>query len=279
MTQGVKSLTLVWLVAFAMAMAMILQVTPAPKLKLPKTPNVPLDVDIIVGSSLSKTLLPIYEKLPSLLEKGRDTEVIQVAGATARETLEMLDWAIHYTQGDVFVEVNALTLQFTDRAFPSSPWLTAISDGQPVNAAEIAAKLKWLLGVSRKEKPRTARLGRSSNFSRINNGHPAHRLSYSPQAFLYSTELRLQIARLQWEQRRLILIWPPVPEGGAGANMDSWRGARNHVALFCKQYQVECWLPDSPWPNHLFIDNWGHLGPIGRDRFALVFSEWLREIR
>ena len=196
MTQGAKSLTLVWLGAFAMAVVTMTTADFRPlKLTLPKPPKVPLDVDIVVGSSLSKTLLPTHEKLPSLLEKGRDTEVIQVAGATAKETLEMLDWAIHHTQGDVFVEANALTLQFTHRAFPSSPWLTAILEGQPAHAAEIAAKLKWLLGMSRKEKPRTATLGRSSNFSRVNNGRPARRLSYSPQAFLYSTELRVQIAQ------------------------------------------------------------------------------------
>ena len=279
MTQGAKSLTLVWLVAFAMAVVTILLLTSPLKITLPMPPKVPLDVDIVVGSSLSKTLLPTYEKLPSLLQKDRDIEVITVAGATAKETLEMLDWAIHHTQGDVFVEANALTLQFTHRAHPLFPWLTAILEGQPAHAAEIAAKMKRLLGMSRKEKSPTATLGRSSNFSLVNNGRPTRGLSYSPQAFLYSRELRVQIAQLESAQRRLILIWPPVPEGGTGADIGSWQRARNHVVLFCSQFQVECWLPDSPWPNHFFIDFWGHLGPIGRDRFALVFSEWLRELR
>ena len=59
-----------------MAVVTILLLTSPLKITLPKPPKVPLDVDIVVGSSLSKTLLPTYEKLPSLLEKGRDTEVI-----------------------------------------------------------------------------------------------------------------------------------------------------------------------------------------------------------
>lgn len=278
--QGAKSLTLVWAIAFAMAVATILLLLNfTSKMNLPKPPEAALDVDIVVGSSFSEYLLPTYERLPSLSNIDRDTQVISVSGATASETLKMLTWAINHTQGDVFVEVNAMTLQFKHLPITSFPWLTPFLEAQVAVVTRLKATIRRFRGLSSKGTSRKAKLGRSSNQSLENNRLPTRTISYTPQGFLYSRQLREKIDQLADAQRSLILIWPPVPEGGAGADFASWHRARDHVDLFCRRYAVECWLPNEPWPNHFFVDFWGHLGPMGRERFAAIFSDWLLKNR
>ena len=275
--QDSKTLWLVWFLATLLAVLTIrLLIGMSPQLALAEQPKEPIGIDVILGSSLSKTLLPPYEDMPSLMNDSRDTDVLSVPGATALETLEMLEWAINHTRGDIVIEVNAFTLQYARHSIPAFPWLTAALEDQRRIAANIVVTVQQLVGLTPgKVRQKRVKLGRSKNKKPFSNDTRKRKdRTYLPQSFLYSGELKAQTRRLAQENRRVVFLWPPVPEGGAGSDLASWRRAREHVEAFCHNYKVDCWLPTSPWPDHLFMDLWGHLGPSGRDRFALEFTDW-----
>ena len=283
-----KTLWLVWLAAISLAiLAIRLLIGMSPQFALAVQPKEPIEIDVILGSSLSANLLPPRDEVPSLMNNSRDTEVLSVPGATALETLNMLEWAINHTRGDIVIEVNAFTLQHSHRSIPAFPWFTAALEGQPALAANMTFTVKQLIGLTPGKArqigltPRKVRqkgkLGRSKERLPNDIRKPKGRLSYFPQSFLYPENLKAQIRRLAQKNRKVVFLWPPVPEGGAGSDWASWRRAREHVEAFCYDYKVDCWLPTSPWPDHLFMDLWGHLGPSGRDRFAAEFTDWWDE--
>ena len=277
--QDSRTLWLVWLSAALLAiLAIRLLIVMSPTLVLSDRPTQPLEIDVVLGSSLSKTLLPPYQQAPSLMNDHRDTDVVSVPGATALETLEMLEWAIHHTRGDIAIEVNAFTLQFSHFSIPAFPWLTAALENQRRIAASMTFTAKQLVGVTPGEvRYKQMNLGRAKKRFAITTREPKANLSYLPQSFLYPRELKAQIRRLAREDRKVVFIWPPAPESGTGSNLASWHRAREHVVEFCLEYKVDCWLPTAPWPDDLFRDLWGHLGPSGRDRFAEEFTDWWDE--
>lgn len=274
--QESRTLWVVWFLATLLAVSTIrLLIGMAPTLVLPDRPKEPMAIDVILGSSLSWTLLPPYDEVPSLMNNGRDTDVLSVPGASALETLKMLEWAINHIRGDILIEVNAFTLQYTHLSIPAFPRFTAALENHEKIAANMTITAKQLVGFTPEKLPNpTFTLGRAKKNLSNATREPKVNLSYTPQGFLYSGELKAQIRRLTHEDRKMVFIWPPVPEGGAGSDLASWRRAREHVVAFCHEYKVDCWLPTGPWPDHLFWDLWGHLGPSGRDRFAAEFTEW-----
>ena len=276
--QSGKTLWLVWLAATSLAiLAIRLLIGMSPQFALAVQLREPIEIDVILGSSLSANLLPPRDEVPSLMNNSRDTDVLSVPGATALETLKMLEWAINHTRGDIVIEVNAFTLQYSNRSIPAFPWFTAALEGQPALAANMTFTVKQLIGLTPGKARQKGNLGRNKENFTNDIRKPKGRLSYFPQSFLYPRNLKAQIRRLAQKNRKVVFLWPPVPESGAGSDLASWRRAREHVEAFCYDFKVDCWLPTSPWPDHLFMDLWGHLGPSGRDRFAAEFSDWWDE--
>ena len=196
-----KTLWLVWLAAISLAiLAIRLLIGMSPQFALAVQPKEPIEIDVILGSSLSANLLPPRDEVPSLMNNSRDTEVLSVPGATALETLNMLEWAINHTRGDIVIEVNAFTLQHSHRSIPAFPWFTAALEGQPALAANMTFTVKQLIGLTPRKVRQKGKLGRSKE--RLSNDirKPKGRLSYVPQSFLYPENLKAQISMMVKEK-------------------------------------------------------------------------------
>jgi hypothetical protein len=76
----------------------------------------------------------------------------------------------------------------------------------------------------------------------------------------------------------VLLFWPPVPEGGFGRDQVRYDEIRRHITGLANVYALSLWISPVPWPDELFLDNFGHLNDKGRERFAREIANWARSL-
>ena len=271
-----RSLAMVWMIALGLTSAVIWLLPRLPSVNfqfLPPDKAHPLKADLFLGSSLTRHLLPSETDLPEVLTSGRNTLVLSAPGATADETLEMLDWAITNVSGDIALEVNAFTVQYEHLSFASLPLIGPFVESLPRLRADLSLLWQRLFGKQINNNLSWARLSRKTN-KNFASSRFTYTLAYTPISFQHETELKEKVRELSDMNRDLILYWPPVPQSGAGRNIAKWNQAKRHINEFCKQLAVRCWLPDKPWSDAFFVDSWGHLAPTGQAKFASTFRTW-----
>lgn len=227
--------------------------------------------DVLIGSSLSLSALPNDDSYANILSPDRATYVASAASITEGHTISILEAAVAADVNTVLLEVNAFSHEFTGL------W-----------NIPVAATLAGLMADYGKRMTKGARATAglpTRNFThvrlnRLNKNHQQFAVAGRPDPQLYPRALadpaRLNQALLDARRKktRVLLFWPPLPEGGFGRDPVRYASMQEHVVAFAEAYQLPLWTAASPWPDSLFLDNYGHLNAKGRMRFAAEIGVW-----
>jgi hypothetical protein len=95
-----------------------------------------------------------------------------------------------------------------------------------------------------------------------------------PRAIWHQRALEEALAAARRRGTRVLFFWPPLPAGGFGREMSRYREIQRHIRSVAAAYGLAVWMPRGPWPDALFLDNFGHLNANGRKRFAVEIGDW-----
>ena len=231
--------------------------------------------DLLIGSSLSWAALPAGNRFDNVLDPNRLTVVASLDSISESHSIQLLQAAADAGAHTVLLEVNALAHEY---------------DGMRYNP--LAATFASILSEFGKKMTLVARnaIGLpAADYGQVR----LERLAANRQEFLLagpvvprlfprkiwdSSGFERVLAACVRQQTRVLLFWPPVPEGGFGRDPVRYDQIRRHIIGLANLYTLPLWISPVPWPDEFFLDNFGHLNEKGSERFAREIAYWARSL-
>jgi len=248
----------------------------------PDTITLPTDFDIqvarsdvLVGSSLSWAALPDEDRYRRIVHPGRRTRVASLDGISEAHSLQLVQAAIAAGATTVLLEVNALAHEYN--GLRNHPVATTVAGIMAETGKRLTSVARAAVGLPAVEHTRV-RIGRHSlNRREFALAGPVEPELF-PRAVWDTSALEKTLADARRRDTRILLFWPPLPEGGFGRDRDRYRAMSDHIKRLANRYALPLWVADGPWPDELFMDKFGHLNLQGRQRFAGEIAAWARSL-
>jgi hypothetical protein len=268
-------LVAVWLAATVIAVGFIWLTLE----RIPDTITLPTEFEsavkhnsVLVGSSLSWSALPVGPAYTNTLDPTQRTVVATLDSISEAHSIQILQSAIAAGADTVLLEVNALAHEYDGmRNFPLGATLASV-------LAETGKRLTLIVrrdvGLPIGDYGQV-RLGRipADRQGFLLAGQASPRLF--PREIWDKRALEDALATASRRHIRVLLFWPPLPEGGFGQESVRYNEIKRHIVNLAEDYGVPVWVPSAPWPDRLFMDNFGHLNAKGRRRFAAEIADWV----
>lgn len=229
--------------------------------------------DVVIGSSLSWTALPHDENYANILNPGRATLVASLPSISESHSIDLLQATVAANANTVLLEVNAFAHEYNGlRNFPLAATLAGVIADTGKRLTLVA---RATIGLPAREYA-LIRLGRAATNQRdFVLAGPVEPELYTRTVW-DTAGLKEALATAHREKTRLLFFWPPRPSWGGDRNRSNYREIRDHIRLLAKESGVPVWTAQEPWPDHLFMDNFGHLNATGRKLFASKISAWVK---
>ena len=231
--------------------------------------------DVLVGSSLSLAALPDDDRYANVLSPDRATLVASLQGISESHSISIFRAAVAADAHTVLLEANAYAHEFN--GLRNHPWAATLANLISETGRRLTLVARAAAGLSATEHGRV-RLGRlHADQQEFELMGPVEPLLF-PRNIWDTAGLEEALADARRHGIRVLLFWPPLPEGGFGRDPVRYAEISDHVRALAKQYALPVWVPSAPWPDQLFMDNFGHLNARGRVRFAAEIGAWARSL-
>ena len=268
----------VWLLSCAIALGFIwtaLQRNPDRIILPPDFATLVAHKDVLIGSSLSLTALPDDDLYANVLNPDRATLVASLPNISESHSLNILAAAVAAGAHTVLLEANAFSHEFN--GLRNHPLAATLAGMISENGKRLTLIARAAVGLPAQQHARV-RLGRlpanQQEFMLVRSVEPV----LFPRTVWDTAGLEEALADARRQGTRVLLFWPPMPEGGFGRDRVRYAEISDHVRALAKQYALPVWVPSAPWPDQLFMDNFGHLNARGRERFAAEIGAWARSL-
>lgn len=268
----------VWLLASAVALGFIwitLQKSPDGIILPPNFEKQVAHNDLLIGSSLTRASLPGGDLYANVLNPDRVTHIAGLPSISESHSIAILEAAVAAGADTVLLEVNAFAHEYN--GLQHHPWAATLAGLISENGKRLTLVARTAAGLPTKEYNRV-RVGRIS----------ANRLGFElgglvkpelfPRTVWETTWLEEVLADAHRRGTRVLLFWPPLPEGGFGRDRVRYAEMSDYISTLAKHYELPLWTASAPWPDQLFMDNIGHLNANGRERFAAEISAWANSL-
>lgn len=231
--------------------------------------------DLVVGSSLSLAALPDNDLYANVLNPDRATLVAGLPNISEAHSISILEAAAAASAHTVLLEVNAFAHEYD--GLRNHPLAATLAGKLSENGKRLTLVARAAVGLAVEEHARV-RVGRSGvtreEFVVVGPVSP----QLFPRAVWDTAGLKAALANARRQKTRVLLFWPPLPEGGFGRDRVRYDELRDHISAFAKQYALPLWIAAEPWPDQLFRDDFGHLNASGREHFATEISAWVSSL-